>query len=70
MGALCRELLARGKDYCTLFVNRENPISNRVYRKTGFQVLEDCWEYRLEEPLFLPLTSAPERGIITLETLP
>ena len=50
VGALCRELLARGKDYCTLFVNRENPISNRVYRKTGFQVLEDCWEYRLEEP--------------------
>ncbi len=48
VGALCREQLARGKDYCTLFVDRKNPISNRVYRKIGFDVLEDCSEYRLQ----------------------
>ena len=47
VGALCREQLARGKDYCTLFVDRRNPVSNRVYRKIGFRVLEDCSEYKL-----------------------
>lgn len=47
VGALCREQLARGKSYCTLFVDKRNPISNRVYRKIGFQVLEDCSEYKL-----------------------
>lgn len=47
VGSLCRELLAGGKDYCSLFVDKRNPISNRVYRKIGFEVLEDCSEYRL-----------------------
>jgi predicted GNAT family acetyltransferase len=47
VGSLCRELLAGGKDYCTLFVDRRNPISNRVYRKIGFEVLEDSSEYKL-----------------------
>lgn len=47
VGALCREQLARGKSYCTLFVDKRNPVSNRVYRKIGFAVLEDCGEYKL-----------------------
>lgn len=46
VGTLCRELLAGGKSYCTLFVDKRNPISNRVYRKIGFKVLEDCSEYK------------------------
>lgn len=47
VAALCRELLACGKSYVTLFVDRKNPISNRVYRKIGFYVLEDASDYRL-----------------------
>lgn len=47
VGALCRNMLARGKSYCTLFVDKRNPISNRVYRKIGFEVLENCSEYKL-----------------------
>lgn len=47
VAALCRELLASGKSYVTLFVDKKNPISNRVYRKIGFDVLEDASDYRL-----------------------
>lgn len=48
VAALCRELLASGKRYCTLFVDKKNPISNRVYRKIGFEILEDCYDYRMK----------------------
>lgn len=47
VAAICRERLAAGMDYCTLFVDRLNPVSNRVYRKIGFETLEDCREYTL-----------------------
>lgn len=47
VAALCRDMLASGKRYCTLFVDKKNPISNRVYRKIGFKVLEDASDYRL-----------------------
>lgn len=48
VASLCRELLAGGRAYCTLFVDKANPISNRVYRKIGFYVLVDSWDYRLD----------------------
>lgn len=38
---------ASGKSYVTLFVDKKNPISNRVYRKIGFDVLEDAGDYRV-----------------------
>ena len=47
VAALCRDLLSSGKSYVTLFVDKKNPISNRVYRKIGFDVLEDASDYRL-----------------------
>lgn len=47
VAALCRELLASGMSYVTLFVDKKNPISNRVYRKIGFEILEDASDYRL-----------------------
>ena len=47
VAALCRELLACGKSYVSLFVDKKNPISNRVYRKIGFEVIEDSSGYRL-----------------------
>lgn len=46
VAALCRGLLSSGKSYVTLFVDKKNPISNRVYRKIGFDVLEDASDYR------------------------
>ena len=47
VAALCRDLFASGKSYVTLFVDKKNPISNRVYRKIGFDVLEDASDFRL-----------------------
>lgn len=47
VAAACREALKKGYDYCTLFVNQRNPVSNRAYQKIGFQILEDAYGYRL-----------------------
>lgn len=47
IAALCQEKLAEGKDYCTLFVDKKNPISNRIYQKIGFEIVENCYEYKL-----------------------
>ncbi len=49
VAAICREKLGERFDYCTLFVDKANPISNRVYEKIGFQVMEDNFDCRLEE---------------------
>ncbi len=50
VAAVCREKLRSGKDYCTLFVDMKNPISNRVYSKIGFQIIENVDDCRLETP--------------------
>ncbi len=47
VAAVCREKFAEGKEYCTLFVEKKNPISNRVYKKIGFEIVENCYEYKL-----------------------
>lgn len=49
VAAICREKLAAGAEYITLFVDRRNPISNRAYAKIGFRILEDNFDYRVEE---------------------
>lgn len=49
VAGICREKLGEGNGYCTLFVDKKNPISNRVYEKIGFTVLEDNFDYRLEQ---------------------
>ncbi len=50
VAAVCREKLRSGKVYCTLFVDMKNPISNRVYSKIGFQIIENVDDCRLETP--------------------
>lgn len=44
---LCRMILASGKGFCTLFVDKANPVSNRVYCKIGFRAVEECCDYRV-----------------------
>ena len=44
-------MLAAGFESCTLFVDKKNPVSNRVYKKIGFEILEDSSEYKLLEKL-------------------
>ena len=47
VAAICREAFREGCDYCTLFVDKMNPISNRVYQKIGFEIVEDNYDCRL-----------------------
>lgn len=36
-------------EYCTLFVEKNNPFSNSVYRKVGYVVLEANYDYRVKK---------------------
>ncbi|MDF2945006.1 MAG: hypothetical protein K0S01_3864 [Herbinix sp.] len=42
---LSKELLEDGFEFCTLFVDKKNPLSNRAYEKVGYKILEDNYEY-------------------------
>ncbi len=44
---LSRVLLEDGYEFCTLFVDKNNPLSNRAYEKVGYTILEDNYEYNL-----------------------
>lgn len=44
----CRDILNSGYEKCSLFVDQTNPISNRVYEKIGFKVIEDQYDYRFQ----------------------
>ena len=44
---LSKEYLNRGNDFCCLFVDKKNPISNAVYKKVGYKILEDNYDYRI-----------------------
>jgi uncharacterized protein len=45
---LSKKLLGEGYRYVTLYVDQMNPISNRVYLKIGFEIVEDQYDIRLE----------------------
>lgn len=36
-------------EYCTLFVEKNNPFSNSVYCKVGYVVLEANYDYRVKK---------------------
>jgi hypothetical protein len=44
---LSKNLLDRGYEFCTLFVDKKNPLSNRAYEKVGYKILEDNYEYKV-----------------------
>lgn len=44
----CKRVLESGYQKCSLFVDQTNPISNRVYEKTGFKITEDQYDYRFK----------------------
>lgn len=43
---LSKELLEQGNEFCTLFVDKKNPLSNRAYEKVGYKVIGDCYEFK------------------------
>ncbi len=44
---LSKEYLGRGNKFCSLFVDKKNPVSNGVYKKLGYKILEDNYDYRI-----------------------
>lgn len=40
-------LLENGFKFCTLFVDKKNPLSARAYEKVGYKVLENNYNYKL-----------------------
>ena len=44
---LSNTLLDQGFDFCTLYVDKKNPLSNRAYEKVGYKVIEDNYEYKI-----------------------
>jgi len=47
MYAMSKEILEKGNQFSTLFVDKHNPISNRAYKKVGYQIIENQYDYRL-----------------------
>ncbi len=48
VAALSEHILDSGKQYCTLFTNLANPISNSIYQKIGYQPVCDFKEISFE----------------------
>jgi predicted GNAT family acetyltransferase len=48
--AVSQLLLDAGWDYCALFTDLENPISNRVYEKIGYEAVCDYADYHFAQP--------------------
>ena len=44
---LSKKLLDAGNEYCSLYVDKKNPLSNRAYEKVGYTILEDSYNYQL-----------------------
>ena len=44
---VCEQKLKSGSEYCTLFVDKTNPRSNRAYSKVGFEIVKDNYDYQL-----------------------
>ena len=44
---LSKEQLNQGNEFCTLYVDKKNPLSNRAYEKVGYRILEDSYDYQL-----------------------
>lgn len=46
MYLITKELIKEVK-YLTLFVDKANPISNKVYKDVGFNILTNNYDYRI-----------------------
>ena len=44
----CKGILENEKQFCGLFTDLSNPVSNSIYRKIGFEPVMDLVQYKLE----------------------
>jgi predicted GNAT family acetyltransferase len=47
---LSKALLDEGYEFCTMLVDKKNPLSARSFEKIGYVVLEDSYEYKVFQP--------------------
>jgi uncharacterized protein len=45
VAGICKEILKGGYDFCTLYTDLSNPISNSIYMKIGFRPICDSSQY-------------------------
>ncbi|WP_407269188.1 GNAT family N-acetyltransferase [Radiobacillus sp. PE A8.2] len=45
---LSKRLLQQGNQFCSLFADADNPISNHIYKKMGYRVVSDSTVYNLK----------------------
>jgi predicted GNAT family acetyltransferase len=48
--SLCRGILRGGYEFCTLYTDQANPVSNSIYRKIGFCEICDSVMYTFSKP--------------------
>lgn len=44
---LSRELLDQGYEFCTLLVDKKNPLSARAYEKVGYVIIGELYEFKV-----------------------
>lgn len=44
---MSKYFLENGFEFCTLFVDKRNTLSERAYEKVGFHIIEDNFDYRM-----------------------
>lgn len=44
---ISKKYLDEGSEFCTLFVDKKNLLSQRAYEKVGYNTLDDIYEYKL-----------------------
>ena len=44
---LSKSILEQGNQFCTLLVDKKNPIANRVYHKVGYHFIAENYDYYL-----------------------
>lgn len=44
---LTKLLLQKDNKFCSLFVDKSNPISNKIYKEIGFKILDNNYDYRI-----------------------
>jgi predicted GNAT family acetyltransferase len=45
VAALCSDVFASGKTYCSLYADANNPTSNRLYSALGFEEIGTTQEF-------------------------
>lgn len=49
MQELTNLLFKKGHKFVTLFVDKSNPVSNKVYEKVGYKIIQNNYDYRKKE---------------------